>query len=99
MAKPRLHEIAKELGIKSSDVVAAAIEMGMEVKSHQSSVSDEEADKLRARFGAKNTAKAETEPKPAPAESKEEKKTAEVNNTPSEKKPEVKPAQGSGAKA
>ena len=25
MAKPRLHEIAKELGIKSSDVVAAAM--------------------------------------------------------------------------
>ena len=96
MAKPRLHEIAKELGIKSSDVVAAAIEMGMEVKSHQSSVSDEEADKLRARFGAKNTAKADQAPKAAPAESKEEKKPAEVNNTPSEKKPEAKPTQASG---
>ncbi|MBO4910043.1 MAG: translation initiation factor IF-2 [Lachnospiraceae bacterium] len=96
MAKPRLHEIAKELGIESKKVVDAAKEMGMEVKSHQSSVTEEEADKLRARFGAKNTAKAETEPKPAPAESKEEKKPAEVNNTPSEKKPENKPAQGSG---
>ncbi len=96
MAKPRLHEIAKELGIKSSDVVAAAIEMGMEVKSHQSSVSEEEADKLRARFGAKNTVKADASPKPAPAESKEEKKPAGVNNTASEKKHESKLAQGSG---
>ena len=95
MAKPRLHEIAKELGIKSSDVVAAAIEMGMEVKSHQSSVSDEEADKLRAKFGAKNSAKAAEAPKPAPAESKEEKKPAEAKeNASSEKKPEAKPAQG-----
>ena len=95
MAKPRLHEIAKELGLKSSDVVAAAIEMGMEVKSHQSSVSDEEADKLRAKFGAKNSAKAAEAPKPAPAESKEEKKPAEVKeNTSSEKKPESKPSQG-----
>ena len=69
MAKTRLHEIAKELGLKSNEVVNAAIEMGMDVKSHSSSVSDEEANKLRARFGAgKSEAPA---PKPAPAESKE----------------------------
>ena len=69
MAKTRLHEIAKELGIKSAEVVNAAIEMGMDVKSHSSSVSDEEADKLRSRFGSGKSEAPEV--KPAPAESKE----------------------------
>ncbi|MBO7356795.1 MAG: translation initiation factor IF-2, partial [Lachnospiraceae bacterium] len=85
MAKTRLHEIAKELGLKSNEVVNAAIEMGMDVKSHSSSVSDEEANKLRARFGAgKSEAPAA---KPAPAESKE---AAPVTN--SEKEHSDKPA-------
>ena len=93
MAKTRLHEIAKELGLKSTEVVNAAIEMGMDVTSHSSSVSDEEAGKLRARFGAKNNEA--PAPKPAPAESKEEKAPVQQPvNKPSEKPAEaVKPAQ------
>ncbi|MDY0121906.1 MAG: translation initiation factor IF-2 [Sulfurimonas sp.] len=44
--KVRVHEIAKELGIASKDVVKKASDIGIEVKSAQSSVSMEEADKL-----------------------------------------------------
>ncbi len=44
--KVRVHEIAKELGIASKDVVKKASEMGIEVKSAQSSVTMEEADGL-----------------------------------------------------
>lgn len=44
--KVRVHEIAKELGIASKDVVKKAQDMGIEAKSAQSSVSMEEADKL-----------------------------------------------------
>jgi translation initiation factor IF-2 len=44
--KVRVHEIAKELGITSKDVVKKASEMGIEVKSAQSTVSMEEADGL-----------------------------------------------------
>jgi len=44
--KVRVHEIAKELGIASKDVVKKASEMGIEVKSAQSAVSMEEADGL-----------------------------------------------------
>ena len=44
--KVRVHEIAKELGIVSKDVVKKASEMGIEVKSAQSTVTMEEADKL-----------------------------------------------------
>ena len=83
MAKTRLHEIAKELGIKSTEVVNAAIEMGMDVKSHSSSVSDEEADRLRAKFGAKKSEA--PAPKPAPAESKEKAPAETQQTAPSDK--------------
>ena len=38
MSKKRLYEIAKELGKESKDVVARAKELGLEVKSHASSL-------------------------------------------------------------
>lgn len=44
--KVRVHEIAKELGITSKDVVKKALEMGLEIKSASSSVSMQEADAL-----------------------------------------------------
>ena len=69
MAKIRLYTLAEEFGVKSTEVVNAAIEMNMDVKSHSSSVSEEEAAKLRARFTAKK-APAPAEKKPAPEESR-----------------------------
>jgi translation initiation factor IF-2 len=44
--KVRVHEIAKELGIASKDVVKKASDMGLEVKSANSSVTMEEAEGL-----------------------------------------------------
>ncbi|MDQ1264230.1 MAG: translation initiation factor [Campylobacterota bacterium] len=44
--KVRVHEIAKELGITSKDVVKKASDMGIEIKSANSSVSMEEAESL-----------------------------------------------------
>ena len=44
--KVRVHEIAKELGIASKDVVKKASEIGIEVKSAQSSVTMEQAEGL-----------------------------------------------------
>ena len=38
MSKKRLYEIAKELGKESKEVVARAKELGLDVKSHSSSV-------------------------------------------------------------
>lgn len=46
MDKVRIHEIAKELAAHSKDVVDKAIEMGLNVKSAQSTLSMEEAEKL-----------------------------------------------------
>ena len=45
MSKKRLYEIAKELGKESKEVVARAKELGLEVKSHSSSVEADAAEK------------------------------------------------------
>ncbi len=44
--KVRIHEISKELGISSKDVLKKALDMGMDIKSAQSTVSMEQADEL-----------------------------------------------------
>ncbi|MDY0117246.1 MAG: translation initiation factor IF-2 N-terminal domain-containing protein, partial [Sulfurimonadaceae bacterium] len=44
--KVRVHEIAKELGIASKDVIKKASEIGLDTKSAQSTVSMEEAEQL-----------------------------------------------------
>ncbi|MDB0075771.1 translation initiation factor IF-2 [Streptococcus gwangjuensis] len=91
MSKKRLYEIAKELGKESKEVVARAKELGLDVKSHSSSVEEAVAAKIAASFKpaapkeeAKPAApKASTEKKaeksePAkPAVAKEDAKTAE----------------------
>jgi len=45
MDKVRVHEIAKELGINSKEVVDKAAAMGLVIKTASSSVSMEEAEK------------------------------------------------------
>jgi translation initiation factor IF-2 len=51
MAKPRVHEIAKELGVTSKEVLAYLDKIGESVKSHASSVEDSVADKVRSALG------------------------------------------------
>ncbi|MBN2963453.1 translation initiation factor IF-2 [Sulfurospirillum sp. T05] len=46
MVKVRIHEIAKELGIKSKEVVEKAADLGLDVKSASSAVGSEEAEAL-----------------------------------------------------
>ncbi|WP_024954829.1 translation initiation factor IF-2 [Sulfurospirillum arcachonense] len=46
MTKVRIHEIAKELGIKSKEVVEKAMDLGLEVKAASSAVTEEQAEKL-----------------------------------------------------
>ena len=52
MSKKRLYEIAKELGKESKEVVERAKELGLDVKSHSSSVEIAEAEKIVASFSA-----------------------------------------------
>ncbi|KXT77333.1 translation initiation factor IF-2 [Streptococcus sp. DD13] len=50
MSKKRLYEIAKELGKESKDVVAKAKELGLEVKSHSSTVDESAAHRIVQSF-------------------------------------------------
>ena len=52
MSKKRLYEIAKELGKESKEIVERAKKLGLDVKSHSSSVETAEAEKIVASFSA-----------------------------------------------
>ena len=105
MSKKRLYEIAKELGKESKEVVARAKELGLDVKSHSSSVEEAVAAKIAASFKSA-TPKVEAKPteqkasaekkaeksEPAkPAVAKEEAKAAEPVAPKEEKVAPVKP--------
>ncbi|HEX2239774.1 MAG TPA: translation initiation factor IF-2 [Actinomycetota bacterium] len=75
MAKPRVHEVAKELGLSSKEVLAHLESIGHPVKSHSSSIDEDLAARLRTELGngaptaaAESAAPAEPAPEPAPAE-------------------------------
>ena len=51
MAKMKVHELAKELGIQSKEIVTYLKEKGMDVKAAQSSIEDEAIALVRERFG------------------------------------------------
>lgn len=72
MSKKRLYEIAKELGKESKEVVARAKELGLDVKSHSSSVEEAVAAKIAASF--KPAAAPKVEAKPATPKASSEKK-------------------------
>ncbi len=68
MAKPRVHEIASELGIDSKKALEKLKEMGQFVKGPSSSIEPPVARRLRAALEADGiTAPAKTEPAPAKA--------------------------------
>ncbi|EPR94848.1 translation initiation factor IF-2 [Streptococcus mitis 18/56] len=73
MSKKRLYEIAKELGKESKEVVARAKELGLDVKSHSSSVEEAVAAKIAASF--KSAAAPKAEAKPVAPKASAEKKT------------------------
>ena len=67
-----MYEIAKELGKESKEVVARAKELGLDVKSHSSSVEEAVAAKIAASF--KSAAAPKEEAKPAAPKASAEKK-------------------------
>lgn len=92
MSKKRLYEIAKELGKESKEVVAHAKELGLDVKSHSSSVEEAVAAKIAASF--KPAAAPKVEAKPAAPKVSAEKKTEKSEPAkPAVAKEEAKPAE------
>ncbi|WP_270206466.1 translation initiation factor IF-2 [Streptococcus anginosus] len=92
MSKVRLYEIAKELGKESKEIVARAKELGIEVKSHASSVESEIATRITASFSQAAAPKKETTQKPTQSLPKEQSSalTAVKETTEAEKKAEPK---------
>jgi translation initiation factor IF-2 len=66
MAKPRVHEVAKELGLTSKQVLAHLEAIGNPVKSHSSTIDEALADRVRTELG--NGAPADPVEVSAPAE-------------------------------
>lgn len=92
MSKKRLYEIAKELGKESKEVVARAKELGLDVKSHSSSVEEAVAAKIAASF--KSAAAPKEEAKPAAPKASVEKKAEKSEPAkPAVAKEEAKPAE------
>ncbi|HGJ7159215.1 TPA: translation initiation factor IF-2 [Streptococcus pneumoniae] len=92
MSKKRLYEIAKELGKESKEVVARAKELGLDVKSHSSSVEEAVAARIAASFKPAAASKAETKPV-APKASAEKKAEKSEPAKPAVAKEEAKAAE------
>ena len=87
-----MYEIAKELGKESKEVVARAKELGLDVKSHSSSVEEAVAAKIAASFKPAAAPKAEAKPA-APKASAEKKAEKSEPAKPAVAKEEAKPAE------
>lgn len=85
MAKTKVYELAKELGMQSKEVLSFLKEQGIEAKVAQSSIEETDADTVRKYFKTKS-------PESAEKEKEVKKETPKV-----EKKPEVKAATGKKA--
>jgi len=77
LGKIKIHEIAKEMGLTSKEIIEKATELGIEAKSHMSSIDENEASKIKNALSKKADNK-NKEVKKETSKEKEEKK----NETP-----------------
>ncbi len=106
MAKPRVHEVAKELGLSSKEVLAHLEKIGEPAKSHASSIDESVAKRIRSDLGngatppapeaTKQTPPAPREPAPVKAQPSAPKQAAPKQAEPSSKPPAPKPAAAPG---
>ncbi|MGN6576184.1 MAG: translation initiation factor IF-2, partial [Nocardioides sp.] len=107
MAKVRVHELAKELGVESKVVLAKLKEMGEFVKSASSTVeppvvkrfTDQFGDELKAASEKKAAKKAPAKAAPAKPAAPEQPAAAEAPTAPAAEAAEATPAQAPAAKA
>ncbi len=104
MSGRRIFQVAKEIDVKSKDIVEKLVEMGFEAKSHMSTISEEAEKKIKEFYSKKEESKTSSdkkkkEPKKAKETKKQEKKAdkkpedkkaAKKNETKKEDKKEVK---------
>ena len=99
MSKVRLYEIAKELGKESKEVVARAKELGLDVKSHSSSVEADASERIKSSFTKKEVAPQAAAEKPAAAQPSPQKTPAKEAAPVKAEQPEAKVAAKPEAKA
>ena len=100
MAKIKVHEIAKEFDIKSSDVIARLNEMGIEGKTASSGLEEDQAEALRKKLSGKDKAEdAKKESAPAPAEKPVKTKADAAARPAGEKSAPKPPVKGAPAQA
>jgi len=75
LTKQRIYELAKELGKDSKEVVTTAQKLGLDVKSHASSVESQDAMKIKQAYQPKQAADKPATGQQAPAQAKPERKT------------------------
>ena len=63
MSKVKIYEIAKELNMDSKELVEEAKKLGIEAKSHLSSIEEADAKKLKDNLKKKNNNKKESKKK------------------------------------
>ena len=106
MAKPRVHEVAKELGLTSKEVLAHLEKIGEPAKSHSSSIEEAVAARVKTELGngaapaTKPPAKAAAKPAakaPAP-KAEAPKKAAEAKKTPAPAATKPAPAKPAATK-
>ncbi|QFR49539.1 translation initiation factor IF-2 [Sulfurimonas lithotrophica] len=88
--KVRVHEVATEMGIASKDVINKATEMGLVVKSAQSTVSMEDAEKIMNYIMNGDTPEPKKDAKKPAKAKKAEEKIQEIEETKEEAKKETK---------
>ncbi len=92
MAKRKVYELAKELGISSKDLITLCEQNHIEVKTHMSTLEDEQVAVLRAKAGAPKSGSE----KPKEETAKQASKQGEASGTAA--KPEEKEKPGPAAK-
>ena len=75
LGKIKIHELAKEIGLTSKEILEKAAELGIEAKTHMSSVEESDAQKIKAVYNKK-------EDKKESPKKEEMKKEEKKNQTP-----------------
>ncbi len=101
MAKLRVHELGKELGIESKEIIAFLQGKGLEIKSAQSGLEEDQVELVRKGLGKKSAAsKTEAAPKAAKAtKANTEEPKAEAKKPAKAEASEDKPAKAEAPKA
>lgn len=97
MAKIRVHEIAKELGKPSKEMVDILQKMGLDVKNHMSTMEDSQASWVRKQLTEQDRGSIRPQREPAPPKTKGDTSAQQASAGDVERKPADRPSQSERA--